>query len=250
MSAIKRTLFALSAFFVFFVSAAGASYAQNGKPTPTPTPHINSAQAGVPAAGQVTISGSNFGTAGVVKLAGTVLTQASYMSTQIVANLPGGLAGSYLLTVTPTGGNQTAQFTLAVGVAGPQGPAGPAGPEGPQGPAGVVPAEVTDFVGRFGNESAPNPEFYNYAVEDPFNCVLGEVRLFAGDFNPGWTVIAAGQLMSIGQNVALFSLLGNKYGGNGQTTFALPNLRGLGPGGTNYVICIQGTYPSRPPQQQ
>ena len=55
---------------------------------------------------------------------------------------------------------------------------------------------------------------------------LGELSLFAADFAPrGWAV-ANGQLLLIGQNQALFSLLGTTYGGNGVTTFALPDLRG------------------------
>ena len=58
---------------------------------------------------------------------------------------------------------------------------------------------------------------------------IGEVGLFAGNFPPrGWE-FAEGQLLTIGQNTALFSILGNAYGGNGQTTFALPDLRGRTP---------------------
>jgi microcystin-dependent protein len=54
---------------------------------------------------------------------------------------------------------------------------------------------------------------------------LGEIRMFAGNFAPlGWA-LCNGQLLSIAQNTALFSLLGTFYGGNGQTTFALPNLQ-------------------------
>ncbi len=56
---------------------------------------------------------------------------------------------------------------------------------------------------------------------DPF---LGEIVAFAGNFAPrGWE-IASGQLLAISQNTALFSLLGTNFGGNGITTFALPNL--------------------------
>jgi microcystin-dependent protein len=51
--------------------------------------------------------------------------------------------------------------------------------------------------------------------------------------------------MSIGQNVALFSLLGNTYGGNGQTTFALPDLRAITPNGTTYSVCTEGLWPVR-----
>jgi len=55
---------------------------------------------------------------------------------------------------------------------------------------------------------------------------LAEIRLFAGNFAPlGWA-LCQGQLMSIAENTALFSLLGTTYGGDGQVTFALPDFRG------------------------
>lgn len=58
---------------------------------------------------------------------------------------------------------------------------------------------------------------------------LGEIKLFAGNFAPlGWAM-CAGQLMSIAENDALFSLLGTTYGGDGVTTFGLPDLRGRVP---------------------
>jgi microcystin-dependent protein len=56
--------------------------------------------------------------------------------------------------------------------------------------------------------------------------LLGEVSIFAGNFAPGGWAFADGQLLPISQNTALFSLLGTTYGGDGQTTFALPDLRG------------------------
>jgi len=65
--------------------------------------------------------------------------------------------------------------------------------------------------------------------------ILGEVVLYAGPSNfipRGWA-LAQGQLLSIAQNQALFALLGTQYGGNGQTTFALPDLRGRTVIGTN-----------------
>jgi len=61
---------------------------------------------------------------------------------------------------------------------------------------------------------------------DPF---LGEIRMFAGNFAPQGWALCNGQLLSIAQNTALFSLFGTTYGGNGQTTFALPNLQGRAP---------------------
>jgi microcystin-dependent protein len=60
-------------------------------------------------------------------------------------------------------------------------------------------------------------------MAEPF---LSEIRLFSFNFPPkGWT-LCNGQLLPINQNQALFSLLGTTYGGNGQTTFALPDLQG------------------------
>lgn len=109
--------------------------------------------------------------------------------------------------------------------------------------------------------------------------MLGEVRLFAGNFAPRGWALCQGQLLPISKNTALFSLLGTMYGGDGRTTFALPDLRHRVPVGTgrnekdevlypgtqddgdtvskgedhktqstlgmNYIICMQGIYPSR-----
>lgn len=58
---------------------------------------------------------------------------------------------------------------------------------------------------------------------------VAEIRIFAGNFAPlGWA-LCNGQLMPISQNTALFSLLGTNYGGDGRSTFALPNLQGSAP---------------------
>lgn len=63
-------------------------------------------------------------------------------------------------------------------------------------------------------------------MPEPF---LGEIQIFAGNFAPvGWA-FCNGQVLPISQNTALFSLLGTTYGGNGQSTFALPDLRGCVP---------------------
>jgi len=55
---------------------------------------------------------------------------------------------------------------------------------------------------------------------------IGEIRMFGGTFAPRTWAICSGQLMSIAQNNALFSILGTTYGGDGRTTFGLPDLRG------------------------
>ncbi len=58
---------------------------------------------------------------------------------------------------------------------------------------------------------------------------LGAIFLFAGNFAPRGYALCQGQLLSISQNAALFSILGTTYGGNGVQTFALPDLRGRAP---------------------
>lgn len=75
------------------------------------------------------------------------------------------------------------------------------------------------------------------------NPYLGEIRPFAGNFAPRSWSFCNGALLSIAQNNALFALLGTTYGGDGITTFALPDLRGRvalsqgqGPGLTNRVL--------------
>jgi len=60
---------------------------------------------------------------------------------------------------------------------------------------------------------------------------LGQIFMFAGNFAPRFSAFCDGQILSISTNTALFSLLGTTYGGNGVTTFALPDLRGRVPMG-------------------
>ncbi|MGZ8847248.1 MAG: phage tail protein, partial [Pyrinomonadaceae bacterium] len=89
-------------------------------------------------------------------------------------------------------------------------------------------------------------------MAEPF---LSEIRIFSFNFAPKSWALCNGQLLPINQNQALFSLLGTTYGGNGQTTFALPDLRGQVPthigggnvlgakGGTSSVTITQSTMP-------
>lgn len=58
---------------------------------------------------------------------------------------------------------------------------------------------------------------------------IGEIRIFAGNFAPGGWAFCNGQLLSIAQNQALFSIVGTRFGGDGQVTFALPDMRGRFP---------------------
>lgn len=95
-------------------------------------------------------------------------------------------------------------------------------------------------------------------MSDPF---VAEIRMFAGNFAPvGWA-LCNGQLLPISQNTALFSLLGTNYGGDGRSTFGLPNLQGAAPvhqgagpglsprdvgetGGQQFVTLLQSEIPA------
>lgn len=77
--------------------------------------------------------------------------------------------------------------------------------------------------------------------------LLGGACIFAGNFNPRGYALMQGQLLAISQNDALFSILGTTYGGDGRTTFALPDTRGRvvigpgqGPGLSNYPLGAKG----------
>ena len=75
---------------------------------------------------------------------------------------------------------------------------------------------------------------------------LGEIRMFGFEFAPNGWALCNGQLLPISQNTALYNLIGNLYGGDGETTFALPNLQGRVPihqgqgGGSSYTLAGSG----------
>ncbi len=76
--------------------------------------------------------------------------------------------------------------------------------------------------------------------------MLGEIELFPFTFVPRGWLLCNGQLLSIAQNQALYTLLQNSYGGDGRTNFALPNLLGTEPiPNTKFYIAIEGYYPPR-----
>jgi microcystin-dependent protein len=94
-------------------------------------------------------------------------------------------------------------------------------------------------------------------MSDPF---VAEIRMFGGNFAPTGWALCNGQLLPISQNTALFSLLGTTYGGDGKSTFALPDLQGSSPlgqgqgqglseyflgqqGGSQFVTLLQQEMP-------
>ncbi len=81
-------------------------------------------------------------------------------------------------------------------------------------------------------------------MSEPF---IGEIKMFGGNFAPRGWALCDGQLLPIAQNTALFSILGTTYGGDGRTTFALPDFRGRaaihqghGPGLSQYILGQKG----------
>jgi microcystin-dependent protein len=71
---------------------------------------------------------------------------------------------------------------------------------------------------------------------------IGEIRMFGGNFAPAGWMFCEGQLLPISENEVLFQLIGTTYGGDGQSTFALPDLRGRIPihQGNNFVLAQNG----------
>ena len=71
---------------------------------------------------------------------------------------------------------------------------------------------------------------------------IGEIRMFAGNFAPAGWMLCEGQLLPISENETLFNLIGTTYGGDGQSTFALPDLRGRAPvhAGNGYTLAETG----------
>ena len=85
---------------------------------------------------------------------------------------------------------------------------------------------------------------------------VGEIRMFAGNFAPAGWMLCNGQLLPISENEVLFALIGTTYGGDGQSTFGLPDLRGRVPvhQGSGFTLAEQGgqetvtlTAPQLPP---
>jgi Phage Tail Collar Domain len=102
------------------------------------------------------------------------------------------------------------------------------GPPGPSGTQGIFGTNELNFL-QGGSEGA--------------TCNLGSIELTAAAEYPSSYLPADGSLLSISQNNALYQLLGTRYGGDGQTTFALPDLRSAAPNNTLYLICVAGIFP-------
>ena len=74
---------------------------------------------------------------------------------------------------------------------------------------------------------------------------VGEIRMFAGNFAPAGWMFCEGQLLPISENETLFQLIGTTYGGDGESTFALPDMRGRLPIHQGQWLCAGGSCWSR-----
>jgi hypothetical protein len=103
--------------------------------------------------------------------------------------------------------------------------------------------DSSDFLGaaRFG--ASPQSYAHEGAGTPTGECMLGEVRLFAGTRAPNGWAWADGELVPVQGNTNLFSVIGTQYGGDGQSTFALPDMRGIEPAGARYMVCHTGVFP-------
>ena len=111
---------------------------------------------------------------------------------------------------------------------------------------GVIPAPVAPRVYRITNafgvqtggatmgSTAPNPDG---------GCILGEMLLVATDRLPASFYPANGQVLPISEYEVMYSLLGTRYGGNGTSTFRLPDMRRTAPNHMTWGICMFGIYP-------
>lgn len=128
-----------------------------------------------------------------------------------------------------------------IGEPGPQGPQGAQGPVGEQGPPGPPDRSAQPFLAQFNRADIPA----GTALPGTGSmCTIGRVRLTAGRVAAGG-LPADGRLLDISENEVLYDLIGTTYGGDGTTTFALPDLRPITPNGLTYSVCIFGIYPQQ-----
>ena len=140
----------------------------------------------------------------------------------------------------------------AQGSPGPQGIPGPIGPVGPMGPIGLTGAQ--GLQGPQGPQGPPGP----LAIDTKFGantntavsgsgatCFLGQIILNAGPVTGA--IPANGQLLLIQSFKGLFLQLGTRFGGDGITTFGVPDLRSAAPNGLTYSVCSNGIAPVATP---
>jgi tail collar domain/collagen triple helix repeat protein len=135
--------------------------------------------------------------------------------------------------------------TGMTGPKGATGPAGPTGPQGLQGPpgTGIVPANLTKLSGALSTNGGVAYTGSSSFVYDSSLCMIGDVILSVNGYGEN-ALPADGRLLSIATYTAAYQLLGTNFGGDGITTFGLPDLRPFAPQGLQYSVCVFGIFPS------
>ena len=203
------------------------------------------------------------------------VSKTGYLSLDVTATmqawLNGSLANNGLALVPSPGSHLAASFDskeniltshsaqlptllMSVGPAGPAGPAGPigltgpAGPAGPQGPAGTgtVPANLTVLSNGLSTDGVSFTGAETFQSAACSNLNIGDVFLSVNGYGSGGALPADGRILPIAGHTAFFSLVGINFGGDGISTFALPDLRPFAPKGLQYSICVTvGIFPPR-----
>jgi microcystin-dependent protein len=271
----------LTIFCVFLLSVSLPALAKNeNQPLPSITAVIVDT-----GAGEMQIFGSGFVdpevTLGAIPLSPPYTTSTA---DELIIAIPAITPGDYQLILSQgINGKDTDEYDLTVGGVGPEGPAGADGNDGAAGadgapgengadgadgttiPDGTSAGQLLGWDGGNWVAQAPIPIridttmqpflTVNYIIalvgtfpsrnqSEPF---LAEIIMFGGNFAPRGWAFCDGQLLAISQYSAVFSLLGTTYGGDGRTTFALPDLRGRvplhagsGPGLTTWRLGVKG----------
>ena len=185
---------------------------------------------------------TNNGVVPIIDAAGNWIGNTSGLQGPAGAVGPAGPAGA-VGPAGPAGAVGPAGPAGAVGPAGPAGAVGSAGPAGAVGPAGLVgPQGVQGVPGDSTLSTYFGQNTGNAIAADGAQCTLGQMTLVASNRCVGSP--AKGQTLSISENSALFSLLGTTYGGDGISTFALPNMQATAPNNMTWCICDQGVFPA------
>jgi hypothetical protein len=184
-----------------------------------------------------------------IAFAGTNGIPADATSVVLNVSVVGGTAPSFL-TVWPTGQTRPGSSSLNWSGGGAAVPNGVTVSLGAGGKlsffnfAGSVDV-FADLMGYYTlPQSGTGTNTGNAATANGATCVLGQILLTASTIKVAGGVPANGQILSIGSNSALFSLFGTTYGGDGMSTFALPDLRSVTPNNMTYSICVIGIYPA------
>jgi hypothetical protein len=127
--------------------------------------------------------------------------------------------------------------TGATGATGVMGPAGNTGATGVTGPPGATGASGTQAL--FGS----NTVNFQAGSQAGLDCTIGSIILNVSNFYPANYLPADGRQLLNNSYSAIFSVIGDTYGGNETTYFNLPDLRPAAPNNTQYLICVTGIFP-------